>query len=443
MLQTLVVKNFRSIRSARVSLRPLTVFVGANGSGKTNLLRAVELLGEILNAGTTEPVLDEGWENVAFRRRQTRTTMDLGARVTLPYRFDRSSASEARRAISKLPRLTIDVAIGLSHTRGIDDIAVRFERLRLTRRVGSRRTSLSLEIDREGAVQVEPGEDPALWEMVGRFAVRGRAELDSASKVRSLLEGPFERGDLAGATPGRLVLPRLFVHTTWWENLVSSCRVQRLRLDASAIRGMVVGYAGPISGQMGPAGEGLAEAVARLQQEDRFQPVLEAMQEILPRLESIRPIRARPRDRRLTFKEMGMSGWIAESAISDGTLHALALLVALQTRPRLSALRRARILALEEPENAIHPWAIGAVLNRANLAARRELHQVLVTTHSPTVVDAVPPQSLFIVEHSNGETSVTPATRLRRNLSKRLTATGMSLGEAWQRGLFGGVPSQT
>jgi predicted ATPase len=36
--------NYRSLRSIRFSTGPLTVFVGANGAGKTNLYRVLQLL---------------------------------------------------------------------------------------------------------------------------------------------------------------------------------------------------------------------------------------------------------------------------------------------------------------------------------------------------------------------------------------------------------------
>lgn len=41
------VEGFLSIREAQVELRPLTVLVGANGAGKSNFIRAIELLGRM------------------------------------------------------------------------------------------------------------------------------------------------------------------------------------------------------------------------------------------------------------------------------------------------------------------------------------------------------------------------------------------------------------
>src|SRR5579871_4719442 len=41
-LQKIQIKNYRSIADASVELQPFTVLLGANGSGKSNLLRLLE-----------------------------------------------------------------------------------------------------------------------------------------------------------------------------------------------------------------------------------------------------------------------------------------------------------------------------------------------------------------------------------------------------------------
>lgn len=48
-LESIVVKGFTSIRSATVELRDLNVLVGANGAGKSNFIRALGMLGRIVD----------------------------------------------------------------------------------------------------------------------------------------------------------------------------------------------------------------------------------------------------------------------------------------------------------------------------------------------------------------------------------------------------------
>jgi predicted ATPase len=48
-LESVVVEGFTSIRSAALTLQDLNVLVGANGAGKSNFIRALSLLGRIVD----------------------------------------------------------------------------------------------------------------------------------------------------------------------------------------------------------------------------------------------------------------------------------------------------------------------------------------------------------------------------------------------------------
>jgi predicted ATPase len=49
-LTSVVVEGFTSIRSAALPLHDLNVLVGANGSGKSNFIRALSVLGRIVDS---------------------------------------------------------------------------------------------------------------------------------------------------------------------------------------------------------------------------------------------------------------------------------------------------------------------------------------------------------------------------------------------------------
>ena len=89
------------------------------------------------------------------------------------------------------------------------------------------------------------------------------------------------------------------------------------------------------------------------------------------------------------------------SSMSDGTLRALATLVAVfQKRPVSS------LVGIEEPEIALHP-AASAIL----LAAFREASQntqILVSSHSPDLLDNpdIDPDSIFAVDKQDGITRI-------------------------------------
>lgn len=95
------------------------------------------------------------------------------------------------------------------------------------------------------------------------------------------------------------------------------------------------------------------------------------------------------------------------SSMSDGTLRALGVLVAVFQNMRGSD-TSPNFIGLEEPEMALHP-AASAVL----LAALREASsatQILVTSHSPDLLDNedIPADSLIAVDNKDGVTTLGP-----------------------------------
>ena len=59
-LQRLKIKNFKSIREQELQLRPLNVFIGGNGAGKSNLIEVFRFLNEIVNENLTGYTLKKG-----------------------------------------------------------------------------------------------------------------------------------------------------------------------------------------------------------------------------------------------------------------------------------------------------------------------------------------------------------------------------------------------
>ena len=106
-------------------------------------------------------------------------------------------------------------------------------------------------------------------------------------------------------------------------------------------------------------------------------------------------------------------------SMSDGTLRALGLLSAVYQHPVPS------VLLIEEPEATIHPGALGAILDLIRHAARQT--QVIVTTHSPEILDAdwLQEQNLRIVDWQEGATRILSlAAGTREALREHLMSAG-------------------
>ena len=66
MLKTLAIANYRSLLNLTISLGQLNVITGANGSGKSNLYRALRLLAETADGGVINALAKEGGLNSTF-----------------------------------------------------------------------------------------------------------------------------------------------------------------------------------------------------------------------------------------------------------------------------------------------------------------------------------------------------------------------------------------
>ncbi len=83
---------------------------------------------------------------------------------------------------------------------------------------------------------------------------------------------------------------------------------------------------------------------------------------------------------------------------SDGTIRILALLAALFQDPSPS------FVAVEEPELFVHPGALAVLADYIKESALRM--QILITTHSPELIDRLPIESIRAVESVDGVTKI-------------------------------------
>ncbi len=117
---------------------------------------------------------------------------------------------------------------------------------------------------------------------------------------------------------------------------------------------------------------------------------------------------------------------IPASRLSDGTLHYLFLLALLldPTPPPL--------ICIEEPEIGLHPDILPTIAEMLIEASQRT--QLIVTTHSDTLVSSLPADSILVCERDY------MGSHLRRLDSNRLKKwlDNYSLGELWRMGEIGG-----
>jgi predicted ATPase len=131
------------------------------------------------------------------------------------------------------------------------------------------------------------------------------------------------------------------------------------------------------------------------------------MRQLLPGLKSIEVGYTPSRTLGLYFHESGFGRPWTVAEISDGTIHSLALLVALYDP-------RAAMLVLEEPENSVHTWILRALMEAAIEAARSK--QIVLTTHSRVVIDSTKPSDVWVMWRNRGESGLAQLSALDADL---------------------------
>lgn len=161
-------------------------------------------------------------------------------------------------------------------------------------------------------------------------------------------------------------------------------------------------------------------SILRQMPKDNLERVREFLSAIVPGVTGVEPANLGPKETMVFRQEMdNRQNWrFYAQSMSDGTLRALALLVAVFQEG-------VPLVGIEEPEVALHPGS-AQVLADALLEASRQ-KQVWITTHSPDLLDheEMPPEALFAVEMRQGATQVQPIPEWQKEaIRERLMTPG-------------------
>jgi predicted ATPase len=405
------IQNYKSLRSVSFTPKPLSVIVGANAAGKTNFADCLDFISEVYEHGLEVAVSRKGgYENIAFRRQQ-RSKLPIRVHVIaeLPFADTADSIFPSELEDDGEQKMLPNFRIEHSFEFATDTTAIRSQ-FKLTRE----------DLSVKGFVH-------DTWQPVARMSRNGQeasAELNMLSKSSIgeeeqelytnftslfgdfwLLKGYSERMEQFSTTELIVVsLGRFITNLLEFIRLMESIKVFQI----SPMKSREPGVPSP-NPELERLGGNLPAIIDEIQknQPDAWDSILKVMRAILPNLENIEINYTSSKRLGLFFREKGYRKVWSVEEVSDGTLQTLALLVTIFDP-------NSTLLVLEEVENSVHPWIIRRVVEACREAAASK--QIILTTHSPVVIDAVAPEDIWVIWRENGESHLKPLLDLNQEL---------------------------
>jgi predicted ATPase len=376
-IELMTIRNYRVLKRITFNkLTPLTVLFGPNGSGKSTVFDVFAFLHEAFSTN-----LRRAWDS----RNRMREIRSRGADGPVVFELTYRETPTSRLVTY---HLAIDEENGAP--------VVIEERLRWTT-PGEGRPRDILAFSR--------GEGDAYDELVGE---RTTERLDSADLLAVSSLGQLSRYPQVAAL-------RRFI-TGWY---LSYLDIADARTQSTA---------GP-QDKLSVTGDNLANVIQYLGERHpkRLEEILKVLGERVPMLERVEPEQMRDGRLLLRLKDRTFDTPVMAKFISDGTLKLLAYLIVMYDP------EPAPIIAIEEPENQLHPRLLYPLAEEARAAAQRS--QLLVTTHSPHFVDALRPDELWaLYRDQDGFARTVRASELPK-LRAMVDAGGL-LGSLWTEGYF-------
>ena len=360
MLTQIKLRNFKSYRSGTLQLGRLTVLIGANASGKSNVIEALHLLSRIAEGERLSLLGGHSKQEEKIFR---------GGVEKLGYRGSKAFEISCVTTESEWNHFSITLTLGKD-----GDLHVTKEK------ISSRNSTVPLyEI-----TSAPQGAGSDVFVTYNNFARGGKKPSIVCSShmaifTQLLSEIRFRQEN----TKSREIIPGVAEkYVQWLSSIVF------LEPEPGAMRA----YGHKVDKVLKEHGENLSGVIYNLcLNPDLKRMVLDFVQS-LPE-QDIKDIdfMETPRDEvmlKLTETFGGTSTTYDASILSDGTLRVLSIAAAMLSSPEQS------IVVIEEIDNGVHPSRASDLLRRiSNIAKDRDL-RVLISSHNPALLDALPDEAI-------------------------------------------------
>ena len=414
MLKRIKIQGYKSLADIELNLKPLSVLVGPNASGKSNFLDALQLLSRMTTCQTLEDAFEPPYRGHPL---ESFTFGDEGIKSLL---------EEEKVSFS----MEVDVQLS---TTVIESVNQRIQEIRETAKRDtqnvdnsvSRQTLPVREKYLRYRIEIEMFPKFGILQVADEYlaALTATGELNQKRKpfleqvgdrLHLRMEGQshplyYERY-LDFSILSKSHYPPHYPHLTamqeelanWLTFYLEPREQMRLPNPVKAVH------------DIGPMGEDLAAFLNTLKARNKrqFESIEKSLHAMIPSITGID----------VSVNELGEveldlcegEKRISARVLSEGTLRILGILAL------VGAEEPPTLIGFEEPENGIHPRRIRRIARFLETRMILEDIQFIVTTHSSLLPDLVPPESLYVCRKVNGNTEIEPYTQ-------------MSIGPLWKK----------
>jgi predicted ATPase len=344
MLKRIELKGFRSIKEMDLELRPLNVLIGANGSGKSNLISFFRMLNEMMGGRLQQYIATNG---------RAQSLLHFGPKVT-PQLEARLEFEEGDWQFAYVQKLIYAPGDGLAFAR---------------------ETFL---------YQNHNIENNQLFEYESLLA-----GAESWFRLSNLSIQPSDPGNMMPTAKGLI-------------DLLNQCRVYHFHDTSPTARVRQYGYIADNKSLLFDAAN-LAAFLYRLKNEREiiYHRIIETIRLIAPFFVDfdLEPTGVNKTDIMLNWRHEGSDLLFGPHQISDGTLRAMCLVaLLLQPEDELPGL-----IIVDEPELGLHPYALEIIASQFQAAAMHS--QVLISTQSSAFLNHFEPGDIIVVEREGGQST--------------------------------------
>lgn len=346
MIVNIEVKNFKAIERGKVKLTPLTAFIGYNGMGKSSMLEGLQMFKSIIEEGLDSAIRPwREFEHIYYKGKKTKRKFFKDG-IELQFAPMEFIFNVKLKTKSPLNPSKFSTSIGQENNSAGNIFFIE-------EKVSYKQFERSRDADNNYITQ----ERKAPWQTPDRSILSAELEI------------------------------RRFVES--WQFLSMNTFLMGEAFPQKKTGGAIT---------LNKDGRNIAEYLLSIRDKniDTYRGILETLQYVLPYAKDLQPQITTELEKmvylQLTEQDFKLPGWM----LSTGTLKILALLAVFRN-PEPSPL-----IIIEEIENGLDPRTIHLVVSEIRNYIENNKGQVLITSHSPYLLDQLDISQIVFVERKDG-----------------------------------------